>query len=74
MKRPRALDRQVGGDHYKSAAIQPIEFTLANSLGYVEGSVVKRMLRWNRDGGGGLEDLQKARHELDLLIEHEQAK
>ena len=68
----RALDTQVGGDHYKHCQIQPIEFILANELPYIEGSVVARMLRWRAKGG--LEDLRKAQHEIQLLIEFEEAK
>lgn len=68
----RALDTQVGGDHYKHFPIQPIEFILANELPYVEGSVVARMLRWRAKGG--LEDLRKAQHEIQLLIEFEEAR
>jgi hypothetical protein len=37
-------------------------------MGYMEGSVVKYVTRWNKQGGGGVEDLKKARHFLDLLI------
>ncbi len=64
---PTALDIQVGGDHYKALAIQPIEYTFANNLGYVEGNVIKYVTRWQTKGG--VEDLKKARHYLDLLIE-----
>lgn len=62
------LDVQIGGDHYKKAGIQPIEYILANNLGFVEGNVVKYVSRWKDKGG--VEDLKKARHYLDMLIEH----
>lgn len=64
-----ALNTQVGGTHYSSRAIQPIEFIHANGLGYAEGAVVKYVTRW-RDKGG-IADLEKARHFLALLIELE---
>lgn len=64
-----ALEIQVAGDHYKSLKIQPIEYIHANSIPFAEGSVIKYVTRW-RDKGG-LADLQKARHFLDLLIELE---
>ena len=32
-----ALSRQVGGEHYMSATIQPIEYIHANGLGFIEG-------------------------------------
>ncbi|WP_240905392.1 DUF3310 domain-containing protein [Bordetella hinzii] len=64
-----ALDKQEGGDHYKKLAIQPIEFIFKNKIGYAEGNVIKYVTRW-RDKNG-VEDLRKARHYLDLLIEAE---
>ena len=64
-----ALNTQVSGDHYKSLAIQPIEYIHANSIPFAEGSVIKYVTRW-RDKGG-LADLEKAKHFLELLIELE---
>lgn len=58
---------QVGGNHYKSKGIQPWDYIAANDLGYFEGNIVKYVSRW-RDKGG-VEDLRKARHYLDKLIE-----
>lgn len=60
------LDKQVGGNHYEKMAIQPIEYILANKLGFVEGSVVKYVSRW--EDKGGVEDLKKARQLLDMKI------
>jgi len=65
----RALDKQEGGDHYKNMAIQPIEFIFKNGIGYAEGNVIKYVTRWRSKNG--VEDLKKARHYLDLLIESE---
>ena len=59
---------QVGGSHYKDFPIQPAEFIERNGLSFLEGCVVKRLCRWRR-GGKGREDLLKARHEIDLLLE-----
>lgn len=67
-----AKDTQIGGDHYKDMAIQPTEYAMANGLGFVEGAVVKYVSRWRKKGG--IQDLKKARHFLDLLIEFEEAK
>lgn len=64
-----ALQQQVAGDHYKNLKIQPIEYIHANGLPFSEGSVVKYVTRWREKGG--LKDLEKARHLLDLLIELE---
>jgi len=69
VKMPSPFHDQVGGDHYKDMAIQPIEYILANGLGYGEGAVIKYVSRWRKKGG--IEDLKKARHFLDLLIAHE---
>ncbi len=62
-----SLKYQVGGDHYQCRKIQPIEFALANDLGFCEGCVIKYVTRW-RDKGG-VEDLEKAMHYLQFLIE-----
>ena len=65
-----ALNTQIAGGHYKSLRIQPIEYIHANSIPFAEGSVIKYVTRW-RDKGG-LADLEKAKHFLELLIELEQ--
>lgn len=64
-----ALNEQEGGDHYKGRAIQPVQYIHANGIGFLEGNVIKYTTRW-RDKGG-LSDLRKARHYLDMLIELE---
>lgn len=62
-------DQQVGGDHYKQLKIQPLEYALENDLGICEHAVIKYVSRW-RDKGG-IEDLRKAKHYIDLLIQRE---
>jgi hypothetical protein len=62
------LSVQVGGDHYKHFAIQPIEFSTRNRLGFIEGCIIKRICRYNKPGGKGLQDLLKIKHEIDCLI------
>jgi hypothetical protein len=64
-----ALKHQEGGDHYAKLRIQPIEYIHGNQIGFAEGNVIKYVTRW-RDKGG-IADLKKARHFLDLLIELE---
>lgn len=64
-----ALNTQIGGDHYKGKAIQPIEYISANNLNFAEGAIVKYISRW-RDKNG-YEDLLKIKHYVDLLIEME---
>lgn len=67
---PGPLASQVGGSHYKDMAIQPVEYIHRNKLGFCEGSVIKYVTRWRAKGG--VADLEKARHFIDLLIELEQ--
>lgn len=66
-----ALAVQVGGGHYKDMKIQPVEFIHANGIGFLEGSAIKYLSRWRNKNG--VEDLRKARHFIDLLIELEAA-
>ena len=63
----RANAQQVGGAHYATKAIQPWDFIIANNLGYLEGNIVKYVSRWKDKGG--VEDLKKAQHYLQKLIE-----
>lgn len=63
-----ALSHQVGGDHYKNFAIQPVEFIMRNDLSFLAGSIIKRLCRFDKPGGKGLQDLEKAKHEIDLII------
>lgn len=66
-----ALNQQVGGSHYKDMQIQPIEFILANNLGFCVGNCIKYLCRYKHKNGK--EDLLKAKHYIDLLIESEYA-
>lgn len=63
-----ALDVQIGGDHYKNMKIQPVEFALANGLDFCQGSAIKYILRHAEKGGK--QDLEKAKHFIDLMIQH----
>ena len=63
-----SLETQIGGDHYKELSIQPIEYILANKLDFCEGNVVKYITRYKSKNG--LEDLKKAKHYIDMLIEN----
>lgn len=62
------LNVQVGGDHYKGCAIQPVQYIEANDLKFLEGCVVKRVTRHNKETGKGAQDIEKAIHELRLLL------
>lgn len=64
-----APNTQIGGDHYKARGIQPVEYIHANGLSFMAGNVVKYVTR-HRDKGGA-DDLRKARHYIDLLLQME---
>lgn len=66
----KTLETQVGGNHYKDMNIQPLEFIIANNLPYCEANIIKYICRYKSKNG--IQDLNKARHYLDILIEHEQ--
>lgn len=62
-----ANEEQVGGRHYIEKPIQPWDYIIANKLGYLEGNIVKYVSRYKEKGG--VEDLIKASHYLEKLIE-----
>ena len=64
-----ALDVQVGSNHYKNLAIQPIEYITKNNLSFSQGNVIKYITRYKNKNG--LEDLKKAKHMIDLMIQLE---
>lgn len=59
------LNQQVGGDHYKSLKIQPVEYIHANKLGWCEANIVKYITRWRQKGQGA--DIDKVIHYAQLL-------
>ncbi len=65
MSESNALTQQPGGDHYKNMEIQPAEFIHANSLGFLEGCIIKRACRHGNKNG--IEDLNKIIHEAKLI-------
>lgn len=69
MSEDNALSQQVGGDHYRNCAIQPVEYIEANDLKFLEGCVVKRVTRHDKPTGKGRQDIEKAIHELQLLLQ-----
>ena len=70
LNKTKAFDVQVGGDHYKDLAIQPTEFIMKNKLDFLEGCIIKRICRYKKKGFP-LQDLRKAQHEIDMIIELE---
>jgi hypothetical protein len=63
----KSLQNQVGGDHYKNKAIQPVEFIYKNDLDYIRGNVIKYVTRKKN----GAEDILKAIHYCEMLLELE---
>lgn len=68
-KEMSASKEQVGGSHYSQYKIQPKDFIKANRLGWDEANAVKYIVR-HRDKGG-VEDIKKAIHYLEMLLEDE---
>ena len=66
------LKEQVGGDHYSKLAIQPVTYINANGLSYLQGNIIKCITRYKDKNG--LQDLEKAKHYIDMLIELEDKK
>lgn len=64
-----ANDIQHGGTHYKRLKYEPWDVILDWELGYLDGSALKYLSRWRRKNG--VEDIQKAIHFLQKLIEVE---
>lgn len=62
-----ALDKQVGGDHYRAGGIQPAEYIHANGLDFFQGNVVKYTTRHKSKGGAA--DIRKAIHYLEMILE-----
>ena len=65
----KASERQVGGDHYRHLPIQPAEFIHKNGLNWCEGNVIAYVCRHRQKNGR--EDIEKAIHYLELLLEWE---
>ena len=61
--------KQIGGSHYQKFKIQPSKFVIENQLLYPEGSVIKYILRHRLKGKR--EDLEKAIHFIEMIIERD---
>jgi hypothetical protein len=68
----KSFKKQVGGNHYKKYKIQPVEFIIKNNIGFVEGNIIKYILRFKEKGG--VQDLEKAKHYIELLIDSSKGK
>ena len=64
-----ALDIQIGGEHYKGMSIQPMQYSMMNGLDACQHTAIKYITRFRQKGG--IQDLEKAKHCIDMLIEFE---
>lgn len=62
------LEKQVGGNHYENMPIQPVEFIIKNDIPFCEANVIKYVVRHKFKNG--IEDLKKAKHYIEMLIEN----
>ena len=69
----KAMDRQVGGSHYKNMAIQPASFNHKNGIGYLLGTAIAYLAREGHKDIP-LSDVRKAKHTLELYIQLEEEK
>tara|TARA_R100000664_G_scaffold17170_4_gene26067 strand:+ start:4382 stop:4669 length:288 start_codon:yes stop_codon:yes gene_type:complete len=63
-----ALDKQIGGNHYKDCKIQPVEFIAKNKIGFLEGNIIKYATRHSKKGEGK-KDIEKVIHYAELILE-----
>ena len=61
-----ALENQVGGDHYKKLAVQPVALIVDLHLDYFVGNIVKYVTRHRFKNGK--EDIKKAIHYCELAV------
>ena len=62
-------DKQIVGKHYQNFSIQPSKFVIENKLLFPEGCAIKYICR--HQNKGGKEDLLKAIHFIDMIIERD---
>lgn len=69
----KANQRQEGGSHYKMSegVLEHWDIVAQHELSYFQGNITKYVMRYKKKNG--IEDLKKARHYLDKLIELEEA-
>ena len=63
-----SFNEQVGGEHYLNFKIQPMEFFIKNKIGKAEGDAIQYIIRQK---GSRIENLNKAIHVLQMLVELE---
>ena len=71
-KKLKALEKQVGGNHYKDFKIMPIEYITQNKLDFCEGNIVKYISRHEKKNGA--EDIRKVIHYAELILQQKYGK
>ena len=67
-----AFSEQVGGDWYKKLKIQPLDYCMDNNFNACQTKVIKYISRYSlkwKDKKRQIEDLEKGKHVIDMLIE-----
>lgn len=67
MEVKNAIDLQIGGSHYKTLQMQPVEFIVSAGLSYIQGNIVKYITRYKHKNGK--QDVEKCMHYAQLAIE-----
>ena len=65
----KVYNKQIGGSHYKDMVVQPSEFINKNKLLFAEGNAIKYICRHAHKGE--VQDLEKAKHYIDMIIERD---
>ena len=65
----KVYSKQIGGSHYKDMVEQPSEFINKNKLQFAEGNAIKYICR--HANKGEVQDLEKAKHYIDMIIERD---
>ena len=65
----KVWNKQHGGSHYKNFRIQPAEFINENKLLFAEGNAIKYICRHSAKGKE--EDIKKAIHHLEMILERD---
>ena len=65
----KAYKKQIGGSHYRNFRIQPSKFINDNKLLFAEGNAIKYICRHSYKNGK--EDLKKAIHYIEIIMERD---
>ena len=65
----KVYTKQIGGRHYMDMAVQPSEFINKNKLQFAEGNAIKYICSHSHKGE--VQDLEKAKHYIDMIIERD---